>query len=131
MTPTPLHPRHRNPQPISFEEARQAFHNLAEARRQALRDYEDRVREAAEAERVHNRLYAQELVQAKVDNPALVAEAIAKEKASEARMAMRIAEGMVKAADKKLDGIDGERSMLNKLVSWSMEVHPYGQEEAA
>ena len=107
-------------QPLEIDEARRASRVLAQQRRDAEDLLERQVEKAADAERSYRKSYAMAIV--KAEGPAVVKEAVAKDKAAEAGRDRDVQVGMVKVYTERLRGLEGERSMLKSLIDWSQRM---------
>jgi hypothetical protein len=108
-------------QPLEIDDARRASRRLAELRREAEDSHAELTKEAAEAERVYRKKYAQEFIQA----TGTAGEREAKAKAGSADDAYErdLKAGMVKVQVERLRGLEGERSQLKSLTEWSMRLN--------
>lgn len=108
-------------QPLDIDDARRASRRLAELRRDAEDTHEKLTKEAAEAERVYRKKYAQEFIQA--TGTAGEREAKAKAGAADEAYGRDLKAGMVKVQVERLRGLEGERSQLKSLTEWSMRMN--------
>lgn len=111
--PSPLKLDH----PLDIDDARQAARRLAEQRREAEDWHETLVEEASAAEREYRKAYAKAITKAEGAVP--VREAQAKADTAELAYTRDYKDRLVKVASEKLRGLEGERSMLTSLISWS------------
>lgn len=111
--PTPIHLA----EPLSIDEARAASRALASQRRNAEDTLEKAVTHAADCEHKYRKAYARAIVT--VEGPAVVKEAQAKSNAAAEARDRDIAAGMVKVAQERLRGLEGERSQLRALMDMS------------
>lgn len=105
-------------QPLEISDARRAARRLAELRRDAEQQHERRIQEAAEAERDYRREMAKAFVGAE-GGTAAQREALARAACADAAYLRDLSAGMVRAAQERLRGLEGERSMLKSLISLS------------
>lgn len=115
--PTPLHLA----EPLGIDEARAASRALASQRRNAEQTLEDAVEHAASAEQKYRKAYARAIVT--VEGPAVVKEAQAKANAAAEAYERDLAIGMVKVAQERLRGLEGERSQLRALMDLSSKLY--------
>lgn len=114
-------------EPLDIDDARQAARAMGTARREARKDYEKRIKEAADKKREYRK--AKALAYVTADGPdAHARKADVEKRAADAEFAMELAEGMVKVAAEKLEEIDGERASLHRLMEWSMRLGIDGRE---
>lgn len=104
--------------PLEIDDARRASHALAEQRREAERELERRVTDAAEKEKIYRKKLAQSFLTAEGASAAQ-REAHAKAVAADAAYDRDLAAGLVKACIERLRGLEGERSQLKSLTEWS------------
>lgn len=112
---------YRLDEPLAMNEARTASRAAAENRRNAESNYEAAIREAADKERTYRRRLAIEIV--KAEGTATAREFVARSEAADTSYDRDVAAGMVKVAEQRLRGLEGERAMLRQLIEWSKEEH--------
>jgi hypothetical protein len=108
-------------QPLEIDDARRASRRLAELRREAEDSHETMTKEAAEAERVYRKKYAEEFIRA--TGTAGEREAKAKAESADEAYVRDLKAGMVKVQVERLRGLEGERSQLKSLTEWSMRLN--------
>lgn len=113
---------YRERDPLAMEDAREASREVARLRRRAEADLVKAVKTAAEKEHTYRKRISEEVVKAKVDHPATVALEVARGKVQKELVEYRVAEGMVKAAEQRIRGVEGERSLLKSLIDWSSTI---------
>lgn len=118
--PTPIHLA----EPLAIDEARSASRALASQRRNAEAELERAVEHAAATEQKYRKAYARAIVT--VEGPAVVKEAQAKAQASSEAYERDLAAGMVKVAQERLRGLEGERSQLRALMDLSSKMYGAG-----
>jgi hypothetical protein len=107
--------------PLDIEDARVASRRLAEQRREAEQTHELAVEYAAAKERDYRKALAQAFVT--VDGgTAAVREAQARASVADRSYERDVAAGMVRVAQERLRGLEGERSMLKSLLEMSIRV---------
>ena len=104
--------------PLDMDDARRASRALAGMRRDAEATHESRVEAAADAERTYRRALARAMVAAE-GRTAAEKEAAARAECADAAYTRDLAVGMVKVAQERLKGLEGERSMLKSLIDMS------------
>jgi hypothetical protein len=104
--------------PLDMDDCRRASRKLAELRREAERRHEEAVTKAAEAERDYRRELARAHVQAE-GGTAAAREAAARAHCADAAYLRDLSAGMVRVAQERLRGLEGERSMLKSLIDLS------------
>lgn len=112
---------YRLDEPLSMDEARKASRAAAENRRNAETNLEAAIREAADKERTYRRELSIAIV--KAEGTAAAREITARSDAADAAYDRDVAAGMVKVAEQRLRGLEGERAMLRQLIEWSKEEH--------
>ena len=112
--------------PLSYDEARQAAHMLAQRRSIALDELELAIRSAADKKMEHRKARALAYVQA-TGGAADQRRAQVEDLASAQEYQRDIAEGMVKVCIERLAACDGERASLHRLMEWAMK-DPAGME---
>lgn len=117
-------------QPLEIDDARRASFMLAQQRRNAEDVLKDLVDDAAEKERVYRKRLAQAFVEV-TEGSAAHREAEAKSRAADAAYDRDLAAGSVKAQTERLRGLEGERAMLQSLISWSKEMRLDDRERLA
>lgn len=105
-------------EPLDMDDARRASHRLAEMRREAERAHEKAVEAAADAERGYRRELARAHIQAE-GKTAAEREATARAACADAAYLRDLSAGMVRVAQERLRGLEGERSMLKSLIDLS------------
>lgn len=110
--------------PLEIDDARKAAHITARMRRRAEEELARRVQTRAEAEGDYREKLAKEIVIQKAEHGATAAKELAHQDAEvkKALIAFKVAEGMVVAAQERLKGLEGERSMLKSLIDWSATI---------
>lgn len=118
-------------EPYDFRGAKAAHMRASTERREAVVEYVAAIREMGKAERAYRTVLAQEMLKAKDEHGATVAEAMAKgtQVCAEARERFTIADGMRYAALEKIRTCDGDRTGVAQLVKWSESVStgPWGE----
>lgn len=107
---------------LEFGEAMSMFRQNAEHKREALRDWERLIQQAAQADIDHARAYARAIVEA--DGPVTVKEALAKSETVELRAKRDVLNDMKKVLQERCRMLEGERANLNGLVDWSKRLDP-------
>jgi hypothetical protein len=105
-------------EPLEMDDARRASRKLAELRRGAEALHEEAVTKAADAERD----YRKELSKAHLSaegSTAAQREAAARAACADAAYLRDLSAGMVRVAQERLRGLEGERSMLKSLIDLS------------
>jgi hypothetical protein len=115
-------------EPLDFEDARQAGKELARQRKEAREEFERRLEQAAEKQRLKRLALAKAFVEATGDTAA-AREADAKKRAADAEYEHALAEGLVKAAQQRMEELDAHRATFHRLVEWSMRLDPFAQEQ--
>lgn len=103
--------------PLEIDEARLASRRMAEQRRAAEDDLQQRVERAAETERLYRLAFSRAFIAA--EGTAAAREAEAKAKSADECYARDLAAGMVRVQTERLRGLEGERSQLKSLTDWS------------
>lgn len=106
--------------PLDVSDARQASRLLAENRRTAERTYEEAVACAAEAENIYRKEFAKAFASA--EGAATKREVEAADNTADFKRDWEIKKGLVKSCLLRLDGIEGERSLLKSLIDWSLRM---------
>jgi hypothetical protein len=118
-------------EPYGYREAKAAHMRASRERRDAVKAYTAAIKEVGAAEREYRMVIAQEMILAKEEYGATMAESVAKgsPRALEARERFTIADGMRYAALELIRTCDGDRTGVTQLVKWSeAEAHgPWGQ----
>jgi hypothetical protein len=86
-------------------------------RRDAVDAYRESIEQAAREDANYRLAWAKAIVSA--EGTAQAREAYAEEHTNDLRVVRDIANGLVKVHKEKLDGLEGERSLLKSLVDWS------------
>jgi hypothetical protein len=114
-------------QPLDHTEARAALRECANNRHQA-RDWLQRAtQQRAEKEKAYRKLRAQKWVGAP-EGTAKMREDWVNDQSAQARYERDVAVGVIRAAEERLDEIDGERASLHRLIDWSMKIAPLGEQ---
>lgn len=110
--------------PLMMDDARNAAHVTAQMRRRAEEELERRVQTKATTEAEYREKLAKEIVIQKAEHGATAAKELAHQDAEvkKALIAFKVAEGMVLASKERLEGLEGERSMLKSLIDWSATI---------
>jgi hypothetical protein len=118
--------------PYDYRQAKAAVMRASLERREAEKAYRTAIREKAAAERAYRTVLSSEMLEAKVEHGATMAEAVAKgtQKVSEAKERAIIAEGMVYAALERLRLCTEDRQSLSQLIAWSRQVDASTYQEA-
>jgi hypothetical protein len=118
-------------QPYDFREAKAAHMRASLERREAVAAYTAAIEELGKAERQYRMVLAQEMLKAKGEHGATIAEQVAKgePRVLEARERFTVAEGMKYAALERIRTCDGDRTSVSQLVKWSEAVAtgPWGE----
>lgn len=113
---TPLELR----EPLALDDAREMARLISRQRRAAEKELEQRSKDAAQAEQDYDVAYHQQFVQA--EGTAAAREAEAKSNTADLLFRKRLARDMVKVAQARLDGIDGERASMHRLIEFSISL---------
>ncbi len=111
--------------PLDLDDARRAARRLAELRRDAEQHHEDAIKAAAKAEADYRRAFARAIVSIE-GRSAVEREAVAREQTAQESYERDLKLGLAKAAQERLRGLEGERSMLKSLIEWSARLDPSG-----
>ncbi len=106
---------------MDYSDARANAIKLADARRRALKELEDQVVAAADAEAHYRQAKAKAIIAAE-GRTAAEREAVADAATAKARRDRDIARGFVDVCKERLRGIEGERAILNRLCEWSLRL---------
>lgn len=106
--------------PLSLGDARDSMQLLSRQRRSAEQELRDQIERAAQAEADYRRALAAEFV--KVDGTAAEREAKARANVADLSYKRDLQHGLVKACQERLQGLDGERASLHRLVEYSIVV---------
>lgn len=109
-------------QPIDMDDARQALRACAENRHQAREWLQRATLDRAEKEREYRKERAR--AWSSVEGTAKEKEDAVNDKTADQRYARDVAEGVIKAAQERLEEVDAERSSLHRLIDWSMKIAP-------
>lgn len=110
--------------PLDMDDARLASREISRLRRRAEGDYRKAIEERASKEAEYRSALAKAIVRLKVDNASSAAAELARgdDTVKKALIDFRVAEGMVKAQEQRVLGVEGERSMLKSLIDYSARV---------
>ncbi len=110
-------------------DAREAMQLLSRQRRAAEQEHRNQIERAAEAERS----YRKGLARAFVETEGTAAEREAKARAQVADLSYQrdLQAGLVKACMERLQGLDGERASLHRLVEYSVRLVAVTEAEPA
>lgn len=118
-------------EPYDFRQAKAAHMRASRERREAVAAYEAAIKELGRTERNYRMVLAQEVLKAKAEHGATVAEQAAKGTPSvlDAREAFVVADGLRYAALERIRTVDGDKQGIAQLVKWSeAEAHgPWGE----
>ena len=113
--------------PYDFHDAFNRTERFREARRSAIEDYEDALTKAADAKLDYRRAKATAHVTSAAEGgTADQKKARAEELCAQAEHAMALADAMVKASKERIDAVEADRAMANKLIEWSLRIQPLG-----
>lgn len=111
-------------QPLEIDEGRTAARRMATVRRDTETAYEEALKSAAERERDYRLRLSRAFAElADFQGTAAAREAKADELSAEARYDRDLAQAIVKAHKERLDGLEGERSLLKSLLEFSMRIY--------
>ena len=111
--------------PLDMDDARRAAHRMAQIRREREADYRTAIEDRAAKEAEYRKNLSLAIVRLRGEG---VASSAAPEAArgddtvKQSLIDFRIAEGMVDAHKQRLQGVEGERSMLKSLIDYSAKV---------
>jgi hypothetical protein len=111
-------------EPYDYGESKVAVMNASRERRGAEMEYRNAVDRKAKAEREYRRVLSVEVMKAKVEHGATVAEMIAKgtDTVGLAKEEALAAEGQVRAALERMQLCSEDRASLHRLIEWSREL---------
>lgn len=117
-------PYQRGEDPLEIDDARVAARRVSRLRRTAEADFRDAVEAAASAESDYRQAISKAIVDLKAQQGVTSTEAQERARGDcfKELVKYRVAEGMVKAAEQRLRGIEGERSLLKSLVDYSAKI---------
>ena len=113
--------------PLDLDDARRAARRLAELRRDAEQHHENAIKEAAQAEADYRRAFARAIVSIE-GRSAEEREALAREQTARESYDRDLKLGLAKAAQERLRGLKGKRSMLKSLIEFSARLQIDGRE---
>lgn len=118
-------------EPYDYRQAKAAHIRASKERREATDTYTKAIDELGAAERHYRMVLSQQMLIAKGEHGATIAEQVAKGTSAvlEARERFTIAEGMKYAALERIRGCDGDRQGIAQLVKWSQAqaTGPWGE----
>lgn len=111
--------------PLDMDDARRASREVARLRRRTEADYRKAIDDRANKEATYRQKLSEAIVRLKTENASTTAAELARGDSTvkQALVEYRVAEGMVKAYELRLTGIEGERSMLKSLIDYSARVN--------
>lgn len=110
-------------EPYDFAQAKRVAAKLSRERRAAERDLADRVKKHAAAEAAYRAELREQIVKDKSAHGSTAGLEMARgaKGVVDLREARDVAAGMVKAAEIKLRGCEGDRATFHRLVEWSTQ----------
>lgn len=110
--------------PLDMDDARLASREISRLRRRAESDYRKAIEDRAHKEAEYRAALSKAIVRLKVDNASSAAAELARgdDTVKQALIDFRVSEGMVKAQEQRVLGVEGERSMLKSLIEYSARV---------
>lgn len=116
-------PYERGQDPLDMDDAREAARRVSRLRRDAEAEFIAATEAAASAESAYRQALAKRIVELRAESVGTTeAQERARGDCAKEMTAFRVAEGMLKAWDQRLRGIEGERSMLKSLIDYSAKV---------